>query len=84
MFTMLWQCFPFYPYFLFLEKRIARDGIALTPIGLVARVGRRATCHAPADSPVAVDVSADAAAARGGLPVLAPETRVRLRVDEAC
>lgn len=54
-----------------------------TSEGLVAGVGGRAAGDAPAGGPVAVDVGADAAVAGDGLPVLAPETGVGLRVDEA-
>ena len=49
-----------------------------------AGVGRGATGDVPLVRPVAVDVVAEAVAARGGLAVLAPHAVGRLRVLEAC
>lgn len=50
---------------------------------LSARVRRGTACDVPLVGPVAVDVVTETAAARGRLPVLAPQA-VGLRVDETC
>lgn len=53
-------------------------GLALEVLG--ARVGRGAAAGGPLVGPVAVDVVADASAARDSLSVLAPETVIGLSV----
>jgi hypothetical protein len=55
-------------------------GLALVVVS--AGVGRSAARDRPLVRPVAVDVAANAAAARVGLAVLAPEAVVGLSVDE--
>lgn len=52
-------------------------------VGIIARIGGCTTGSRPLDIPVPVDVAADALASGVGLAVLAPETLVGLRVDEA-
>ena len=51
---------------------------------LGAGVGRGTAGDIPLVRPVAVDIVAEAVAARGGLTVLAPHAVGRLRVLEAC
>ena len=61
------------------------EGVALlsTLVVFGARAGRGTARDGPLVGPVTVDIAADAATARVGLAVLAPEAVVGLGVDEA-